>query len=120
MFRDVINSRGGRDTICAREGADVIRAGTGRDVVLGGGSNDGILGGGGVDRCDGGPGNDAARCETRISARGCSPSYPTVCIPPLPPDLDCFQIAYRNFRVLAPDPHRFDTNDPDRIGCETA
>jgi hypothetical protein len=118
LFRDVINSRGGRDTICAREGADIIRAGTGRDVVLGGGGNDGIMGGGGVDRCDGGPGNDAARCETRISTNGCSPSYPTVCVPPLPPDLDCFHIAYRNFRVLAPDPHKFDTRDPDRIGCE--
>ena len=54
-------------------------------------------------------------------ARGnffCDPSYPTVCIPPPPPDLDCGEIPYRNFRVLPPDPHRFD-GDKDGIGCET-
>jgi micrococcal nuclease len=42
-----------------------------------------------------------------------------VCIPPYPPDLDCGQIAYRNFRVLSPDPHGFDGSDHDGIGCET-
>jgi micrococcal nuclease len=41
-----------------------------------------------------------------------------VCIPLYPPDLDCGQIAYRNFRVLSPDPHGFDGNG-DGIGCET-
>jgi len=46
------------------------------------------------------------------------PAYPTVCIPSPPPDLDCGQISYRNFKVLAPDPHRFD-GDNDGIGCET-
>ena len=55
---------------------------------------------------------------TTTSAR-CDPSYPTVCIPPPPPDLDCKDIPYRNFRVLPPDPHRFDGNDKDGIGCET-
>ncbi len=51
-------------------------------------------------------------------ARGnCDPSYPTVCIPPPPPDLDCGDIGYRRFRVLAPDPHRFD-GDFDGVGCE--
>ena len=49
---------------------------------------------------------------------GCDPAYPTVCIPPPPPDLDCGEITYRNFAVLAPDPHRFD-GDHDGIGCET-
>jgi hypothetical protein len=49
---------------------------------------------------------------------GCDPAYPTVCIPPPPPDLDCGQISFRNFVVLAPDPHRFD-GDHDGIGCET-
>lgn len=49
---------------------------------------------------------------------GCDPAYPTVCIPPPPPDLDCGQIAYRNFKVLAPDPHHFDS-DGDGVGCET-
>ena len=48
----------------------------------------------------------------------CDPSYPTVCIPPPPPDLDCTDIPYRNFRVLPPDPHNFD-GDGDGVGCET-
>ena len=53
-------------------------------------------------------------------ARGnffCDPAYPTVCIPPPPPDLDCGDIPSRNFRVLPPDPHGFDGED-DGIGCE--
>lgn len=45
------------------------------------------------------------------------PSYPDVCIPPYPPDLDCGDIPYKNFRVLSPDPHGFD-RDNDGIGCE--
>jgi len=52
-------------------------------------------------------------------ARACDPSYPTVCIPPAPPDLDCGDIPYRRFPVLAPDPHHFDGNDDDGIGCES-
>jgi len=47
----------------------------------------------------------------------CDPSYPTVCIPPPPPDLDCADVAARRFRVLPSDPHRFD-GDGDGIGCE--
>lgn len=47
----------------------------------------------------------------------CDASYPTVCIPPPPPDLDCKNIPYRRFKVLPPDPHNFDT-DHDGIGCE--
>ena len=42
------------------------------------------------------------------SAFGCEPSYPDVCIPPSPPDLDCGDVAYRRFTVYSPDPHRFD------------
>src|SRR3990172_5375005 len=38
----------------------------------------------------------------------CDSSYPTVCIPLYPPDLDCGEITYRNFQVLQPDPHGFD------------
>jgi len=45
-----------------------------------------------------------------------------VCIPLPPPDLDCGQIPYRNFRVIYnvpdPDPHHFD-GDHDGIGCES-
>lgn len=48
----------------------------------------------------------------------CEPSYPGVCIPPVPPDLDCGDVAARRFRVLPPDPHRFDA-DRDGIGCES-
>jgi hypothetical protein len=50
-------------------------------------------------------------------AAGCDPAYPSVCIPPPPPDLDCADVAYRRFTVLPPDPHRFD-GDGDGIGCE--
>ena len=56
--------------------------------------------------------------KTVAPAQDCDPSYPDVCIPSLPPDLDCGDISYRNFRVLSPDPHLFDSNK-DGIGCET-
>lgn len=48
---------------------------------------------------------------------GCHPAYPSVCIPPPPPDLDCGEIPHRRFTVLAPDPHGFD-RDKDGVGCE--
>lgn len=51
------------------------------------------------------------------STRNCHPSYPTVCIPPPPPDLDCGDIPYRRFPVVGSDPHWFD-GDGDGIGCE--
>jgi len=59
------------------------------------------------------------RARTPRAAVGgrCDPSYPTVCIPPPPPDLDCADIPYRRFRVLPPDPHHFDGGG-DGIGCE--
>lgn len=49
---------------------------------------------------------------------GCDPAYPTVCIPPFPPDLNCGDIPFRRFTVLAPDPHNFD-RDGDGVGCES-
>jgi len=49
----------------------------------------------------------------------CDPSYPDVCIPAFPPDLDCGEIQFANFKVLQPDPHRFD-GDKDGIGCESS
>lgn len=49
----------------------------------------------------------------------CAFEYPTICIPPPPPDLNCGDIPYRNFTVLPPDRHTFDS-DGDGIGCETA
>ncbi len=48
----------------------------------------------------------------------CDPSYPDVCIPSPPPDLDCADIAFRRFRVVGSDPHHFD-GDHNGIGCET-
>jgi len=52
------------------------------------------------------------------SENSCDSSYPTVCIPPWPPDLDCGEIRYTNFEVLPDDPHGFD-GDKDGIGCES-
>ncbi len=60
--------------------------------------------------------------KTPPASGKCHPSYPTVCIPPAPPDLDCHQIPYRRFPVrhdvADPDPHRFD-GDGDGVGCES-
>ena len=50
-------------------------------------------------------------------ATECAPSYPTVCIAPYPPDLDCDDIPHRRFEVVSPDPHGFD-RDRDGVGCE--
>jgi micrococcal nuclease len=55
--------------------------------------------------------------EPEPTGDGCDPAYPDGCIPPPPPDLDCSDISERGFRVLAPDPHHFDSNG-DGIGCE--
>jgi hypothetical protein len=44
-------------------------------------------------------------------------SYPDICVPAAPPYLSCSDIPDRNFRVRAPDPHRFDA-DGNGIGCE--
>lgn len=52
------------------------------------------------------------------TAGSCDPSYPGVCIPLSPPDLDCKDVPYRRFQVLPPDPHNFD-RDGDGIGCES-
>lgn len=56
-----------------------------------------------------------------IAAAGggsCEAAYPDICIPLNSPDLDCGDIRDRRFRVLAPDPHNFDS-DMDGIGCES-
>jgi micrococcal nuclease len=58
-----------------------------------------------------------AATPTMPTQQNCDPAYPDVCIAPPPPDLDCSDIPYRNFKVLPPDPHRFDS-DKDGIGCE--
>jgi hypothetical protein len=51
------------------------------------------------------------------SGRNCDPSYPDVCISPKPPDLNCPDISFRNFKVVGSDPHGFD-GDNDGIGCD--
>jgi len=65
--------------------------------------------------------NDGIGCEVgspQSSKPSCDPSYPDVCIAPYPPDLDCGEIGYSNFRVVGSDPHGFD-RDNDGIGCES-
>ena len=66
-----------------------------------------------------GPGSPppATRPRPIAGSRRCDPAYPTVCIPPPPPDLDCRDVPYRNFPVRPPDPHRFDGGE-DGLGCE--
>jgi micrococcal nuclease len=52
------------------------------------------------------------------SSTASDPAYPTVCISPPPPDLDCSDVRFTHFEVLPPDPQHFD-GDPNGIGCET-
>lgn len=51
------------------------------------------------------------------SDNGCDSSYPDICITPSTNELTCADIPYRNFKVVLPDPHGFDS-DRDGIGCE--
>ncbi|MDQ3696146.1 MAG: hypothetical protein M3464_21395 [Chloroflexota bacterium] len=55
--------------------------------------------------------------QTPVLTSACAPSYPGVCIPPSPPELDGGEIGVRRFMVVPPDPHGFD-GDHDGIGCE--
>ncbi|MDW3620597.1 MAG: hypothetical protein QOK51_00545 [Nitrososphaeraceae archaeon] len=48
---------------------------------------------------------------------GCDPSYPDICITTYSEKLSCADIPFRNFKVLPPDTHGFDT-DRDGVGCE--
>jgi micrococcal nuclease len=56
--------------------------------------------------------------EMIAESENCDESYPDVCIASYPPDLDCGEIRYANFRVVGSDPHGFD-RDNDGIGCES-
>ena len=51
------------------------------------------------------------------SQEGCDSSYPEICITTYSAKLSCGDIPFRNFKVLLPDPHGFDS-DGDGIGCE--
>jgi micrococcal nuclease len=61
---------------------------------------------------------EAKRQPTSRRSHACDPSYPTVCIPPAPPDLDCPDIRHTDFVVRPPDPHGLDGNG-DGEGCES-
>ena len=51
------------------------------------------------------------------STEGCDSSYPDICITTYSAKLICADIPFRNFKVLSPDTHGFDS-DADGIGCE--
>ena len=53
-----------------------------------------------------------------MTESNCDSSYPDICIPSPPPDLDCGDISETSFRVTGLDPHSFD-RDRDGIGCES-
>lgn len=56
--------------------------------------------------------------DNEMQNNNCDPSYPDVCIPSPPPDLDCSDVSEKNFKVRGSDPHGFD-RDNDGIGCES-
>lgn len=64
------------------------------------------------------PAAAAAPVAPQPFAGNCDPSYPDVCIPRAPPDLNCPDVSHRDFRVVGSDPHGFD-RDRDGIGCES-
>jgi hypothetical protein len=61
--------------------------------------------------------SDSDSNSSSISTEGCDPSYPEICITTYSSKLICADIPFRNFKVLLPDPHGFDS-DADGIGCE--
>lgn len=61
--------------------------------------------------------SDFEASSNSVSTEGCDPSYPEVCITTYSAKLICADIPFRNFKVLLPDPHGFDS-DADGIGCE--
>jgi hypothetical protein len=63
------------------------------------------------------PINTPTPTPTPTPGGNCDPSYSDKCIPSPPPDLDCNDISFRNFKVIGSDPHGFD-RDSDGIGCE--
>ena len=64
--------------------------------------------------------NDERKTQTESnvgSNDGCDPSYPDICITTYSEKLSCADIPFRNFKVLPPDTHGFDS-DSDGVGCE--
>lgn len=68
------------------------------------------------------PTTDPVETTEPVGSGGdCLTSYPDLCVPPTPPDLDCawvYDQGMSHITVLAPDPHRFDGNH-DGVGCES-
>jgi micrococcal nuclease len=59
-----------------------------------------------------------SRPAPALGGARCDPSYPGVCIPSPPPDLDCRDVrSIAPFTVRGADPHRFD-GDRNGVGCE--
>lgn len=120
---DLLVGGAGNDTLRGMVGNDRLRGGDGDDSLEGGRGDDALRGGPGIDQCNQGPGTGAtSSCEDEPppppppAPGNCDLAYPTVCIPPPPPDLDCGEVAHRDF--TRSDPHGFD-GDNDGIGCET-
>ena len=65
----------------------------------------------------GSPTAPVSKDDAVLAAENCSSSYPDFCIANYPPDLNCGDIGYSNFKVIGRDPHGFD-RDNDGIGCE--
>jgi hypothetical protein len=65
--------------------------------------------------------NDERKTQTTESDvgsnDGCDSSYPDICITTYSEKLTCADIPFRNFKVLPPDSHGFDS-DSDGVGCE--
>jgi micrococcal nuclease len=56
-----------------------------------------------------------------VEAFDCDASYPDLCISPGSADLDCdyvYGLGMSHITVYPPDPHGFDGNDNDGVGCE--
>jgi Flp pilus assembly pilin Flp len=73
---------------------------------------------GGVDTLFSRASNPTGPFEPPVAA--CEASYPNVCVPPPPPDLDCADLEARGIplpvKVIGSDPHNLDP-DHDGLGC---
>ena len=61
---------------------------------------------------------NANKLNVTDNGNGCDSSYPDFCVPSSPADLDCSDIAQKNFTVRGSDPHGFDL-DGNSEGCES-
>ncbi|MFN8591410.1 MAG: hypothetical protein U0031_08120 [Thermomicrobiales bacterium] len=71
--------------------------------------------------CESAKGGSSSTSSSGLTAADCDPSYPDVCVPPPPPDLNCSDIGFpvaviHNAGEGATDPHKLDP-DGDGVGC---